>query len=191
MLKKLGVKAIYAYNKDGVVDKKNYDSYDFLIKELLDDGVIDTKEGHDGTLSSLLKDSNVFIGVSAPNLVSSEMVSTMKDPFVFAMANPNPEITYEDAIKGGAVVAGTGRSDFPNQVNNLLAFPGIFRGALDSKAKKITEGMKLKASYAIANLISDSELRSDYILPDAFDKRVVEAVSSAVKEEAILEGICR
>lgn len=191
MLKKVGVKAIYAYNKDGVVDKKCYESYDFLIKELLDDGIIDTKEGHDGTLSSLLKDSNVFIGVSAPNLVTREMVSTMKDPFVFAMANPNPEITYEDAIKGGAVVAGTGRSDFPNQVNNLLAFPGIFRGALDSKAKKITEGMKLKASYAIANLISDSELRSDYILPDAFDKRVVEAVSSAVKEEAILEGICR
>ncbi len=191
MLKRLGVKAIYASNKDGVVDIKNYDSYDFLIKELLDDHIIDTKEGHDNTLASLLKDSNVFIGVSAPNLVTSEMVSTMKDPFVFAMANPNPEITYEDAIKGGAVVAGTGRSDFPNQVNNLLAFPGIFRGALDSNATQITEGMKLKASYAIANLISDSELRSDYILPDAFDERVVKAVSKAVADEAILEGVCR
>lgn len=191
MLKRLGVKAIYASNKDGVVDIKNYDSYDFLIKELLDDHIIDTKEGHDNTLASLLKDSNVFIGVSAPNLVTSEMVSTMKDPFVFAMANPNPEISYADAIKGGALVAGTGRSDFPNQVNNLLAFPGIFRGALDSNACKITEGMKLKASYAIANLISDSELRSDYILPDAFDPRVVKAVSEAVKAEAILEGVCR
>lgn len=191
MLKRLGVKAIYASNKDGVVDIKNYDSYDFLIKELLDDNIIDTKVGHDNTLASLLKDSNVFIGVSAPNLVTSAMVSTMKDPFVFAMANPTPEISYEDAIKGGALVAGTGRSDFPNQVNNLLAFPGIFRGALDSNATKITEGMKLKASYAIANLIEDSELRSDYILPDAFDSRVVKAVSEAVKNEAISEGVCR
>lgn len=191
MLKRLGVKRIYASNKDGVVDAKNYDSYDFLIKELIDDGIIDTKPNHDNTLASLLKDANVFIGVSAPHLVTKEMVKTMKDPFVFAMANPEPEITYDEAISGGAIVAGTGRSDFPNQVNNLLAFPGIFRGALDAKALKITEGMKMAAAQALANLITDDELKNTYILPDAFDNRVVEAVSKAVYEEAIKENIIR
>ncbi len=191
MLKKLGVKAIYASNKDGVVDKKNYDSYDFLIKELIDDGIIDTKPNHNNTLASLLEGANVFVGVSAPNLVTPEMVKTMKDPFVFAMANPNPEITYDDAKKGGAVIIGTGRSDYPNQVNNLLAFPGIFRGALDAKATKITEGMKMAAANALAYLIKDDELSADYILPTAFDERVVPAVSKAVAEEAIKSGFIR
>lgn len=191
MLKKLGVKTLYASNKDGVVDKKNYDSYDFLIKELIDDGIIDTKEGHDNTLASLLVGANVFVGVSAPNLVTPEMVKTMKDPFVFAMANPNPEITYDDAKAGGALIVGTGRSDYPNQVNNLLAFPGIFRGALDAKATKITEGMKMAAANALAYLIKDEELSVDYILPTAFDERVVPAVSKAVAEEAIKSGFVR
>jgi len=191
MLKKLGVKAIYASNKDGVVDKKNYDSYDFLIKELIDDGIIDTKPNHNNTLASLLEGANVFVGVSAPNLVTPEMVKTMKDPFVFAMANPNPEITYDDAKKGGAVIIGTGRSDYPNQVNNLLAFPGIFRGALDAKATKITEGMKMAAANALAYLIKDEELTADYILPTAFDERVVPAVSKAVADEAVKSGFVR
>lgn len=191
MLKKLGVKTIYASNKDGVVDKKNYDSYDFLIKELIDDGIIDTKPNHNNTLASLLEGANVFVGVSAPNLVTPEMVKTMKDPFVFAMANPNPEITYDDAKKGGAMIVGTGRSDYPNQVNNLLAFPGIFRGALDAKATKITEGMKMAAAYALAYLIKDEELNVDYILPSAFDERVVPAVSKAVADEAIKSGFVR
>ncbi len=191
MLKRLGVKTIYAYNKDGVVDIKNYDKYDFLIKELLDDKIIDTKEGHDNTLASIIKDANVFIGVSAANLVTKEMVKTMKDPFIFAMANPVPEISYNDAKEAGAVICGTGRSDFPNQINNLLAFPGIFRGALDAKATKITEGMKLEACKALAYLISDEELNADYIIPSAFDTRVVPAVSKAVKEEAIRSHICR
>ena len=191
MLKKLGVKTLYASNKDGVVDKKNYESYDFLIKELIDDGIIDTKPNHDNTLASLLKDANVFIGVSAPNLVTTEMVKTMKEPFIFAMANPTPEISYADAKAGGAVIVGTGRSDFPNQVNNLLAFPGIFRGALDAKATKITEGMKMAAANALAYLITDEELNADYILPSAFDERVVPAVSKAVMEEAIKSGVVR
>lgn len=191
MLKKIGVKQIFASNKDGVVDKKNYDSYDFLIKELIDDGIISTKENHNNTLESLLDGANVFIGVSAPRLVTKEMVKKMKDPFVFAMANPEPEITYEDAKAGGAIVAGTGRSDYPNQVNNLLAFPGIFRGALDAHATKITEGMKLAAAYALANLITDEELSNEYILPDAFDKRVVPAVRDAVYEQALKEGVIR
>ena len=115
----------------------------------------------------------------------------MKDPFVFAMANPEPEITYKEAKEGGAIVAGTGRSDYPNQVNNLLAFPGIFRGALDAHATKITEGMKLAAANALANLITDEELSSEYILPDAFDKRVVPAVRDAVYEQALKEGVIR
>lgn len=191
MLKRIGVKTIYASNKDGVVDIKNYDSYDFLIKELLDDKIIDTKPNHNNTLASLLEGANIFIGVSAPKLVTKEMIKTMKDPFVFAMANPTPEITYEEAKEGGAVICGTGRSDYPNQVNNLLAFPGIFRGALDAKATKITEGMKMAASIALANLISDKDLDYDYILPDAFDNRVVDAISKAVKEEAIKSGFVR
>ena len=191
MLKKLGVKQIFASNKDGVVDKKDYDSYDFLIKELIDDGIISTKAGHNNTLESLLEDANVFIGVSAPRLVTKEMIQKMKDPFVFAMANPEPEITYKEAKEGGAIVAGTGRSDYPNQVNNLLAFPGIFRGALDAHATKITEGMKLAAAYALANIITDEELSNEYILPDAFDKRVVPAVKEAVAKQAIKEGVIR
>ncbi len=191
MLKRLGVKTIYASNKDGVVDIAKYSTYDFLIKELLDDKILDTKPNHDNTLASLLVDANVFIGVSAPNLVSKEMVKTMKDPFVFALANPNPEISYQDAIDAGAMIVGTGRSDYPNQVNNLLAFPGIFRGALDAKATRITENMKLEAAKALANLIPDNELSADYILPTAFDERVVKAVSNAVKNEAITSGFIR
>ena len=191
MLKRLGVKKIYASNINGVVDKKDYDKYDFSIQELIDDGIIDTKENHKGTLASLLEDANVFIGVSAPNLVTKDMVRTMKDPFIFAMANPNPEIKYEDAKEAGAVIVGTGRSDYPNQVNNLLAFPGIFRGALDAKAKKITEGMKMAAAKALANLITDEEINPDYILPSAFDERVVKAVSEAVKQVAIEEKVVR
>ena len=191
MLKKLGVKKIYAYNKDGVVDIKNYDKYDFLIKELLDDKIFDTKEGHDNTLASLVKDANVFVGVSAANLLTKDMVKTMVDPCIFAMANPVPEIGYEDAKEAGALICGTGRSDFPNQINNLLAFPGIFRGALDAKATKITEGMKLEATKALAYLIEDKDLNYDYIIPSAFDTRVVPQVSKAVKEEAIRSGFIR
>ena len=192
MLKKLGVGRLYAININGVVDKKNYDSYDFLVKELIDDGIIDTKEGHDNTLASLMKDSNAFIGVSAPNLVSIEMVKSMaKDPFIFALANPTPEISYEDAKLANAYVIGTGRRDHPNQIINLLALPGIFRGALDSHATKITEEMKMAASLAIAGLISDDELTPDYVIPSPFDNRVVKAVSQAVMEEAQKSGVIR
>lgn len=191
MLKRLGVKTIYAVNINGVVDKKDYDKYDFAVKELIDDGIIDTKPNHKGTLASLLEGTNVFVGVSAPNLVSKDMVRSMKDAFVFAMANPTPEISYADAKEAGAVIVGTGRSDYPNQVNNLLAFPGIFRGALDANATKITEGMKMAAAKALAYLIKDEELNADYILPSAFDERVVKAVSEAVKKAAIEEGVIR
>lgn len=186
MLKKIGVGKIYAYNITGVVDKKKYDSYDFLIKELIDEGIFDTKEQHDNTLASILKGADAFVGVSAPNLVSKEMVKSMaKDPIVFAMANPTPEISYDDAKEAGAYIVGSGRSDYPNQINNVLAFPGIFRGALDVRATKINEEMKLAAAKAIAYIIKDDELKPDYIVPSAFDKRVVKEVSKAVAKAAI------
>lgn len=192
MLKKIGVGKIYAYNINGVVDKAKYDSYDFLIKELIDEGTYDTPENHDNTLASIIKGANAFIGVSAPNLVSKEMVKSMaKDPIVFAMANPNPEIAYDDAKAAGAYIVGSGRSDYPNQINNVLAFPGLFKGALAVRAKKINEEMKLAAANAIAGIIADDELSVDYIVPGAFDKRVVPAVAKAVADAAIETGVAR
>lgn len=154
MLKKIGVGEINAYNIQGVVDKKNYENYDFLIQELLDEGIFDTPKQHDNTLKSLLVGADAFIGVSAPNLVSQDMVKSMKkNPILFAMANPTPEISYPDAKAAGAYIVGSGRSDFPNQINNVLAFPGIFKGALSVRASKINEEMKLAAAYAIAGII--------------------------------------
>ena len=192
MLKKIGVGKIYAYNITGVIDKNKYDSYDFLIKELIDDGIFDTPKSHDNTLASIMKGANAFVGVSAPNLVSKEMVKSMaKDPIVFAMANPTPEISYDDAKEAGAYIVGSGRSDYPNQINNVLAFPGIFRGALDVHATKINEEMKLAAAYAISSIISDEELSKDYIVPGAFDKRVVPAVAKAVSEAAIKTKVAK
>lgn len=190
MLKKIGVGKIYAYNINGVVDKAKYDSYDFLIKELIDEGVFDTPKAHDNTLASIIKGADAFVGVSAPNLVTKEMVKSMNEkPIVFAMANPTPEISYTDAKEAGAYIVGSGRSDYPNQINNVLAFPGIFRGALDVRAKKINEEMKLAAAYAISSIIKDEELSEDYIVPQAFDKRVVPAVAKAVAEAAIKTGV--
>lgn len=192
MLKKIGIGKIYAYNIQGVVDKNKYDSYDFLIKELIDDGIFDTPKSHDNTLASIMKGVNAFVGVSAPNLVSKEMVKSMaKDPIVFAMANPTPEISYDDAKEAGAYIVGSGRSDYPNQINNVLAFPGIFRGALDVHASKINEEMKLAAAYAISSIIKDDELSVDYIVPGAFDKRVVPAVAKAVSEAAIKTKVAK
>lgn len=192
MLKKIGVGKIYAYNIFGVVDKAKYDTYDFLIKELIDNNVIDTPKNHNNTLESILVDANAFVGVSAPKLVTKEMVKKMAvNPFIFAMANPTPEITPDEAKEGGAYIVGTGRSDYPNQINNVLAFPGIFRGALDYKATQINEEMKMAASYAIAYLVKDEELNTDYIVPSPFDPRVVQAVSKAVGEAAIKTGAVR
>ena len=134
----------------------------------------------------------MFIGVSKGNLLTTDMVKSMnKDAIIFAMANPTPEILPDVAKMAGAKVVGTGRSDFPNQVNNVLAFPGIFRGALDAKARKITKNMKIAAAKAIAGVISDDELNADNILPKPFDKRVKVAVSKAVFDAAIADGVCR
>ena len=145
-----------------------------------------------GTLADAMKGADVFVGVSAAGIVSEEMVASMaENAVVMAMANPTPEIMPELAKKAGAAVVGTGRSDYPNQINNVLAFPGIFRGALDVRASDITEGMKLAAAYAIASLVSDEKLCPEYILPEAFDERVGAAVAAAVAKEARDSGIAR
>lgn len=145
-----------------------------------------------GSLADALKGADVFIGVSAPGTVTEEMVRSMnKDAIIFAMANPTPEIFPEEAKRAGARVIGTGRSDFPNQVNNVLAFPGIFRGALDVKAKEINEEMKVAAAYAIASSISSDELSEDYIIPKSFNKEVQKKVADAVREAAKKSGVAR
>ena len=145
-----------------------------------------------GSLSDVIKKADVFIGVSAPGTLSKEMVKSMAEkPIIFACANPIPEIFPEDAKEAGAAVVSTGRSDFPNQINNVLCFPGIFRGALDVRAKDINDEMKVAAAYAIAELVSDQELNAEYILPAAFDERVKDAVAKAVAEAAKKSGVAR
>ena len=153
---------------------------------------ITNKERLHGDLKTAMKGRDIFVGVSAPNIVTSEMVSTMADDaIVFAMANPTPEIMPDEARKGGARVIATGRSDFPNQINNVLVFPGVFRGAFDVRASDINEEMKIAAAKAIAELISDEELSEDNIIPKAFDKRVGPAVAKAVAEAARKTGVAR
>ena len=153
---------------------------------------VTNKHNERGTLSEIIRGKDVFIGVSAPKVVTAEMVSTMaQDAIVFAMANPTPEIMPEEAARGGARVIATGRSDYPNQINNVLVFPGIFRGALDARATDITEDMKVTAARAIAAIVTDEELREDYIIPGAFDKRVAPAVANAVMECAKREGVSK
>ena len=144
-----------------------------------------------GTLADALKGADAFVGVSRPNLVTAEMVSTMKDGIVFAMANPTPEIMPDEAKKGGAAVIGTGRSDFPNQINNVLVFPGVFKGALAVRAKEITEEMKVTAAKALAGLVPADKLSADYILPSALDKSVADTVAKAVADTAREQGIAR
>ena len=145
-----------------------------------------------GSLSDVIKNADVFIGVSAPGTLNKDMVKSMAEkPIIFACANPIPEIFPEDAKEAGAAVVSTGRSDFPNQINNVLCFPGIFRGALDVRAKDINDEMKVAAAYAIAELVSDQELNAEYILPAAFDERVKDAVANAVVEAAKKSGVAR
>ncbi len=153
---------------------------------------ITNKDKQTGPLTEIIKGKDVFIGVSAPNLVTAEMVGTMaKDPIVFAMANPTPEIMPDVAKTGGAAIVATGRSDFPNQINNVLVFPGIFRGALDVRATNITEEMKIAAAYAIASLVTEEELNPEYIIPSPFDKRVCNVVAKEVGRVAREQGIAR
>ena len=153
---------------------------------------ITNRDKRQGSLADMLVGADVFIGVSAPGTVTPEMVKSMaKDAILFPMANPVPEIMPEEAKAAGAAVVGTGRSDFPNQINNVLAFPGIFRGALDVRAKDINDEMKVAAAYAIAGLIDEKDLTPDYIIPNPFDKRVAKAVAEAVAEAARKTGVAR
>lgn len=185
---KLGVKNLVMVDRCGIICEgmeELSEAHNELAK-------ITNKEYKKGTLADAMKGADVFIGVSAPGIVSEEMVKSMSEgSIVFPMANPTPEIMPDLALKAGAAVVGTGRSDFNNQINNVLAFPGIFRGALDVRASDINEEMKMAASFAIASLISDEELSYDYIIPKAFDKRVGKAVADAVAEAARKTGVAR
>ena len=188
LLIELGLKNVIMCDRKGAI----YEGREGLNEEKAKMAAITNRERQAGSLADVLKGADVFIGVSAPGTVTEEMVKTMaKDPILFPMANPVPEIMPDLAMKAGAAVVGTGRSDFPNQINNVLAFPGIFRGALDVRAKDINDPMNAAAAHAIANLIDESELRADYIIPDPFDPRVKEAVSAAVAKAARETGTAR
>lgn len=188
LLIELGLKNVIMCDRKGAI----YEGREGLNEEKAKMAAITNREKQAGSLADVLKGADVFIGVSAPGTVTEGMVKTMaKDPILFPMANPVPEIMPDLAMKAGAAVVGTGRSDFPNQINNVLAFPGIFRGALDVRAKDINDPMNAAAAHAIANLIDESELRADYIIPDPFDPRVKEAVSAAVAKVARETGAAR
>ena len=179
LLLNYGFPDITMCDKAGIIHK-NSENLNWMQKLMTE---VTNLEGRTGTLADALKGADIFIGVSAPNIVTPEMVASMnKDSIIFAMANPVPEIMPDAAKAAGARVVGTGRSDFPNQINNVVAFPGIFKGALEGRATQITEEMKLAAALAIASLVPDEELNEDNIMPEAFNPRVAEAVSQAVKD---------
>ena len=184
-----GVKNIVMCDINGVISRDKDLSSNKYMEELAQ---ITNPENVTGMLKDAMVGADVFIGVSAPNIVSKEMVKTMnKDGIIFAMANPTPEIFPEDAKEAGIAVMGTGRSDYPNQIDNVLAFPGVFRGALDVRAKEINEEMKVAAAYAIARAIPENELNAENIIPKAFDLKVQKLVAEAVKEAAIKSGVAQ
>ena len=185
---RLGVGDLIMVDAKGILDE-NDSSFNPAQIEM---ARLTNKENIKGGLAEAIKGADLFVGVSAPNVLKEEMVKSMnKDAVVFAMANPTPEIMPDAAKKAGARVVGTGRSDFPNQINNVLAFPGIFRGALDCRAKEINDDMNVAASYAIAGLVTEDRLSEDYILPDALDKRIGKAVAAALTEAARKSGVAQ
>lgn len=188
LLLSYGFKNLTLCNREGIMNENSKD-LNWAQKEMLEVTNLDCKTG---TLKDALVGADIFLGFSGPNMVTEEMVRSMnKDAIVFACANPTPEIFPDEAKKGGARVISTGRSDFPNQINNVLVFPGLFRGAFDVRAKDINEEMKMAAAVAIANLIADDEVSEDNIIPKAFDSRVKDAVSKAVAEAARRTGVAR
>jgi len=190
MLYQYGFHRIYAFDVDGCLDPDEADSYNDLKKELLQYVNLDHQKYKN--IGEALAGADIFVGVSAPHIVTKEMIASMNEKnIVFPMANPEPEITYQEAKEAGAWIVGTGRSDYPNQVNNLLAFPGLFRGALDARATKITEGMKIAAARGIASLVDEKDLNPDHIIVSVFDERVVPTVAEAVKKEAVASGVVR
>ncbi|MDL2307619.1 NADP-dependent malic enzyme [Desulfovibrio sp. OttesenSCG-928-C06] len=188
LLMTMGLKDVVMCDRNGAI----YKGRDGLNPEKQAMAEISNPHMKKGSLAEVIKGADVFIGVSAPGTVTPDMVRSMADkPILFPMANPTPEIMPEDAIAAGAAVVGTGRSDYPNQINNVLAFPGIFRGVFDVRASDINEEMNIAAAQAIAALVSDAELKADYIMPPAFDPRVSGAVAKAVAEAAIRTGVAR
>ena len=188
LLVSMGLKNVIMCDKFGAL----YEGCEQMNAEQAYMATITNPENKRGTLADVLPGADIFFGMSAPNVLTKDMVRTMaKDPMVFPMANPTPEIMPEDALEAGAAVVGCGRSDYPNQINNVLAFPGVFRGALDVRASDINEEMKIAAAYAIANVVSDEELNAQYIMPKAFDPRVRDAVAAAVAQAARDSGVAR
>lgn len=188
LLMSLGLRDVILCDRTGAI----YEGRDGLNASKADIAKVTNREMTKGTLKEAVVGTDVFIGVSAPGVLTPEMIKTMNaDPIVLAMANPTPEIMPDEAKAAGAKIVGTGRSDFPNQINNVVAFPGIFRGALDVRASQITENMKIAAAYAIASLVDDKDLNPDYILPYAFDERIKDTVASAVAEAAKKDGVAR
>ena len=188
LLMSKGLKNVVLCDRKGAI-YKGRDGLNAIKAEMAEISNLEMKKG---SLADVIKGADVFIGVSAPGSLTKEMVKTMNpDPIVFAMANPVPEIMPDEALAAGVKIMGTGRSDFPNQINNVLAFPGIFRGALDVRARDINDEMKIAAAEAIANVIPESELRPDYIIPDSFNPHVKDAVANAVKEAARRTGVAR
>lgn len=181
LLMSMGLKSVILCDRQGAI-YKGREGLNDIKTEMAEISNLSMKKG---SLKDVLVGADVFIGVSAPNMLNSDDIKTMaKDPIIFAMANPVPEIMPDEAKKGGAAIIGTGRSDFPNQINNVLAFPGIFRGALDVRAKEINDEMKIAAAFAIANAVEDSELNADYIIPDTLNLKVGKAVAEAVSKAA-------
>ena len=184
-----GFKNITLCDRKGMIYEGRREGMNLVKEEI---SKVTNRENRQGSLAEALKGADVFIGVSAPGVLTTEMVTTMnEDAVIFACANPVPEIFPEDAKAGGARVVSTGRSDFPNQINNVLAFPGVFRGAFDVRASDINDEMKLAAARALAGLISDEELNEEYIIPKAFDPRVGHTVARAVAEAAVKTGVAR
>lgn len=182
LLLRYGFKHVTMCDREGIIGK-DYPNLNWMQKEMTE---VTNLENKKGSLADALIGADIFVGVSAPNIVSAEMVASMnRDAIIFAMANPTPEIMPDVAKAAGAKVVGTGRSDFPNQVNNVVAFPGIFKGALEGRATQITEYMKLAAANALANLVDPDQLNEDFILPEAFDPRVAQVVSQAVKDHIV------
>lgn len=188
LLLSFGLKDAILVDRQGAI----YEGREGLNPAKVEIAKIPNKNKEAGSLADVVKGKDIFLGVSAPGVLTKEMVSTMaKDSIIFAMANPTPEIMPDQAKAGGAAVVATGRSDFPNQINNVLVFPGIFRGALDARATGITEEMKKAAAVAIASLVKDDELTADYIIPDAFNPEVAKVVAKAVADEAVKLGITK
>ena len=180
LIRDLGVNNIIVCDSRGAITKKMLDSDNPVKAQIAE---ISNPEDFEGSLKEAMVGADVFVGVSAPNIIDGEDIKNMnEDAIVFAMANPVPEIDYNEAIKAGARVVATGRSDFPNQINNVLAFPGIFKGALDARASQITDDMKMSAAKALAAFVEDEELKEEYIIPSAFEEGIADAVAEAVKE---------